>query len=55
MVFPKFAQGKTKENAEQYLNGNYRSMIGMEGKNGVEGGRAFMDDLQLQYHEDNIG
>ena len=55
VVFPKFAQGKTKENAEKYLNGNYGSMIGIEVKNGVEGGKAFIDALQLHYHVANIG
>lgn len=55
LVFPKFAQGKIKENAEKYLNGNYGSMIGIEVKNGVEGGKAFIDALQLHYHVANIG
>ena len=55
VVFPKFAEGQTKENADKYLNGNYGSMIGIEVKNGVEGGKAFIDALQLHYHVANIG
>lgn len=55
VVFPKFAEGKAKENADKYLNGNYGSMIGIEVKNGVEGGKAFIDALQLHYHVANIG
>ena len=30
-------------------------MIGIELKNGVEGGKAFIDALQLHYHVANIG
>ena len=55
VTFPKFAEGKAKENADKYLNGNYGSMIGIEVKNGVEGGKAFIDALQLHYHVANIG
>ena len=55
VVFPKFAKGQAKENADKYLNGNYGSMIGIEVKNGVEGGKAFIDALQLHYHVANIG
>ncbi len=55
ITFPKFAVGKAKENAKKYLNGNYGSMIGIELKNGVEGGKAFIDALQLHYHVANIG
>ena len=55
VVFPKFAEGQAKENADKYLNGNYGSMIGIEVKNGVEGGKAFIDALQLHYHVANIG
>ena len=55
VVFPKFAEGQVKENADKYLNGNYGSMIGIEVKNGVEGGKAFIDALQLHYHVANIG
>ena len=55
VTFPKFAEGKAKENADKFLNGNYGSMIGIEVKNGVEGGKAFIDALQLHYHVANIG
>ncbi len=55
VTFPKFAEGNAKENADKYLNGNYGSMIGIEVKNGVEGGKAFIDALQLHYHVANIG
>ena len=55
VVCPKFAEGQAKENADKYLNGNYGSMIGIEVKNGVEGGKAFIDALQLHYHVANIG
>ena len=55
VTFPKFAEGKAKEDADKYLNGNYGSMIGIEVKNGVEGGKAFIDALQLHYHVANIG
>jgi O-acetylhomoserine (thiol)-lyase len=55
ITFPKFAQGKSKENADKYLNGNYGSMIGIELKNGVQGGKAFIDALELHYHVANIG
>ncbi len=55
VTFPKFAEGKAKENADKYLNDNYGSMIGIEVKNGVEGGKAFIDALQLHYHVANIG
>jgi len=55
ITFPKYAEGKAKKNAEKYLNGSYGSMIGIELKNGVEGGKAFIDALQLHYHVANIG
>ena len=55
ITFPKFAQGKSKDNAEKYLNGSYGSMIGIELKNGVEAGKAFIDALELHYHVANIG
>ena len=55
ITFPKFAQGKSKENTDKYLNGNYGSMIGIELKNGVQGGKAFIDALELHYHVANIG
>jgi len=55
VTFPKFAEGRAKENADKYLNGNYGAMIGIEVKNGVEGGKAFIDALQLHYHVANIG
>ena len=55
VTFPKFAEGNAKANADKYLNGNYGSMIGIEVKNGVEGGKAFIDALQLHYHVANIG
>ena len=55
VTFPKFAEGNAKVNADKYLNGNYGSMIGIEVKNGVEGGKAFIDALQLHYHVANIG
>ena len=55
VTFPKFAEGNAKENADKYLNGIYGSMIGIEVKNGVEGGKAFIDALKLHYHVANIG
>jgi len=55
ITFPKFAKGKLKENADKYLNGTYGSMIGIELKNGVEAGKAFIDALKLHYHVANIG
>ena len=55
ITFPKFAEGKSKENADKYLNGSYGSMIGIELKNGVEAGKAFIDALELHYHVANIG
>ena len=55
ITFPKFAKGKSKENADKYLNGTYGSMIGIELKNGVEAGKAFIDALELHYHVANIG
>ena len=55
ITFPKFAKGKLKENADKYLNGTYGSMIGIELKNGVEAGKAFIDALELHYHVANIG
>jgi len=55
ITFPKFAKGKSKKNADKYLNGTYGSMIGIELKNGVEAGKAFIDALKLHYHVANIG
>ena len=55
ITFPKYAQGNSKDNADKYLNGNYGSMIGIELKNGVEAGKAFIDALELHYHVANIG
>jgi len=53
--YPKFSEGKNKKNTDKYLNGDYGSMIGIELKNGVEAGKAFIDALQLHYHVANIG
>jgi len=53
--YPKFAEGKSKKNAEKYLNGDYGAMIGIELKKGIEAGKAFIDALQLHYHVANIG
>ena len=55
ITFPKFAQGKSKENADKYLNGNYGSMIGIELKNGVQGGKAFIDALASGVNEPRSG
>ena len=55
VTFPKFATGTSKDNADKYLKGNYGAMIGIELKNGVEAGKAFIDSLELHYHVANIG
>ena len=44
-----------KKNAKKYLDGKYGSMIGIELKKGIEGGKAFIDALKLHYHVANIG
>ncbi len=53
--YPKFAEGKSKENAKKYLGDNNGAMIGIELKKGIEGGKAFIDALKLHYHVANIG
>ena len=55
ITYPKFAEENNKKNTKKYLNGNYGAMIGIELKNGVEAGKAFIDELKLHYHVANIG
>ena len=55
IIYPKFAEGQSKKNVTKYLNGSFGSMIGIELKNGVEAGKAFIDALSLHYHVANIG
>ena len=55
IIYPKFFDGRSKQNAKKYLDGEYGSMIGIELKKGVEGGKAFIDALKLHYHVANIG
>jgi O-acetylhomoserine (thiol)-lyase len=55
VIFPKFAEGLDKERADKYLSGGYGSMIGIELNKGVDGGKAFIDALELHYHCANIG
>ena len=46
---------RVKKSVTKYLNGSFGSMIGIELKNGVEAGKAFIDALSLHYHVANIG
>ena len=55
IIYPKFFDGTSKKNAKKYLDGKYGSMIGIELKKGIDGGKAFIDALKLHYHVANIG
>lgn len=54
--YPKFATGRSKENAENMFGGEmWGPMIGMDLKGGTAAGQAFVENVDLFYHVANIG
>ena len=48
-------EGTDKRRTEQYLDGGAGALIGFEHTKGLEGGKAFINALEMLYHVANIG
>jgi O-acetylhomoserine (thiol)-lyase len=55
VIFPGLQSGEFRRRADAYLKGGYGALVGLELKEGIEGGRRFIDALKLFYHVANIG
>ena len=55
IFYPGHQKSPYKERAKKYLKDGYGPLIGFELKNGIEGGKAFIDNLKMIYHVANIG
>ena len=55
VIFPGLQSGEMRRRADAYLAGGYGALLGFELKDGREGGRRFIDALELVYHVANIG
>ncbi|NKB20899.1 MAG: bifunctional O-acetylhomoserine aminocarboxypropyltransferase/cysteine synthase [Alphaproteobacteria bacterium] len=55
VIFPGVMEGEARTRADKYLTGGYGSLIGFEVASGAEGGKKFIEALQLFYHVANIG
>jgi O-acetylhomoserine (thiol)-lyase len=55
VIFPGLQSGEVRRRADAYLAGGYGALLGFELKDGREGGRRFIDALELVYHVANIG
>ncbi|MBK17442.1 MAG: O-acetylhomoserine aminocarboxypropyltransferase [Rhodospirillaceae bacterium] len=55
VIFPGLMDGEARARADKYLNGGYGSLIGFEVASGAEGGKKFIEALQMFYHVANIG
>jgi O-acetylhomoserine (thiol)-lyase len=55
VIHPSLQTGAARARADKYLNGGQGALLGFELKGGRESGRAFIDALQLLYHDANIG
>ncbi len=55
VIFPGVMDGEARARADKYLSGGYGSLIGFEAASGGEGGKKFIEALQMFYHVANIG
>jgi O-acetylhomoserine (thiol)-lyase len=55
VIHPSQQSGEARARAERYLSGGHGGLIGFELAAGIEGGRRFIDALQMFYHVANIG
>jgi O-acetylhomoserine (thiol)-lyase len=53
--YPGLKSSKYHELAKKYLTNGYGALVGFGLKSGLEGGRKFIDNLQLHSHVANIG
>jgi O-acetylhomoserine (thiol)-lyase len=55
VIFPGVMDGEARARADKYLTGGYGSLVGFEVASGGEGGKKFIEALQMFYHVANIG
>lgn len=55
VIYPAMQKGEAFKRAQQYLPEGYGGLVGFELKNGLAGGKSFIDSLELFYHVANIG
>ncbi|MCW1384412.1 PLP-dependent transferase [Novosphingobium sp. KCTC 2891] len=55
VIHPSLAEGRAKALADKYLAGGKGGLVGFELASGADGGKRFIDALQLFYHVANIG
>jgi len=55
VIFPGVMDGEARARADKYLIGGYGSLVGFEVASGGEGGKKFIEALQMFYHVANIG
>ncbi|MEE2654763.1 MAG: PLP-dependent transferase [Pseudomonadota bacterium] len=55
VIFPSVMKGEERSRADKYLNGGYGSLIGFEVASGADGGKKFIESLEMFYHVANIG
>jgi O-acetylhomoserine (thiol)-lyase len=55
VIFPGVMDGEARARADKYLTGGYGSLVGFEVTSGGEGGKKFIEALQMFYHVANIG
>ena len=55
VIFPSVMKGEGRSRADKYLNGGYGSLIGFEVASGADGGKKFIESLEMFYHVANIG
>lgn len=55
IIHPSVQEGEQRARADRYLAGGLGGLIGIELDSGRDGGRRFIDALQLFYHVANIG
>ena len=53
--YPRLQIGNAARRAHAYLRGGYGGLVGVELKDGVAAGQAFINGLRLFYHVANIG
>jgi O-acetylhomoserine (thiol)-lyase len=55
VIFAGFDDGEAGKRANKYLKGGHGALIGMELKDGKQGGQKFIENLNMFYHVANIG
>ena len=55
VIFPGVMKGEPRARADKYLDGGYGSLLGFEVTSGAEGGKNFIEALNMFYHVANIG